>query len=35
MVVVLPAPLGPSSAKNSPGWTEKETPSTAFFSAFL
>ena len=30
MVVVLPAPLGPSRATNSPGWTEKETPSTAF-----
>jgi len=30
MVVVFPAPLGPSSANSSPGSTEKETPSTAF-----
>ena len=34
IVVVLPAPLGPSSAKNSPGCTVKEMPSTAFVSAF-
>ena len=27
--VVLPAPLGPSSPKNSPRATVKETPSTA------
>src|ERR1035437_4740354 len=29
MVVVLPAPLGPSSPKTSPGATAKETPPTA------
>ena len=28
-VVVLPAPLGPISAKVSPGSTENERPSTA------
>ena len=33
IVVVLPAPFGPSSAKNSPGATANETPSTAFVSA--
>src|SRR5262249_19311328 len=27
--VVLPAPLGPSSPTDSPGWTVNETPSTA------
>jgi hypothetical protein len=32
-VVVLPAPFGPSSAKNSPAPTSKEIPSTAFRSA--
>jgi len=32
-VVVLPAPFGPSSAKNSPGRTSKLIPSTAFRSA--
>ena len=35
MVVVFPAPFGPSSTKNSPGFTWKEMPSTAFVSAFL
>ena len=30
MVVLLPAPFGPSSAKNCPGSTLKLTPSTAF-----
>ena len=34
MVVVLPAPLGPRSAKNSPGPTEKLMPSTALRLAF-
>ena len=29
-VVVLPAPLGPINASNSPACTEKETPCTAF-----
>ncbi len=29
MVVVLPAPLGPSSPKQVPSGTAKETPSTA------
>ena len=29
MVVVLPAPLGPSRPKTSPGRTSKVTPSTA------
>ena len=33
IVVVLPAPFGPSSAKSSPGGTSKLTPSTAFTSA--
>src|SRR5215471_1459568 len=28
-VVVLPEPLGPSSVRNSPGGTVRETPSTA------
>src|SRR5215475_7946135 len=28
-VVVLPEPLGPSSVRNSPGATVRETPSTA------
>jgi len=35
MVVVFPAPLGPSRAKSSPGATVNEMPSTAFVSAFL
>jgi hypothetical protein len=30
IVVVLPAPFGPSSAKNSPAPTSNEMPSTAF-----
>ena len=34
IVVVLPAPLGPSSAKNSPAATANEIPSTAFCFAF-
>ena len=34
IVVVLPAPFGPSRAKNSPPPTSKEIPSTAFRSAF-
>src|SRR5579884_2933203 len=29
IVVVLPAPLGPSRPKTSPGWASKLTPSTA------
>ena len=33
-VVVLPAPLGPSRAKNSPGRTWKLIPSTALRSDF-
>src|SRR5207253_4523975 len=28
-VVVLPQPLSPTSPRTSPGWTEKEMPSTA------
>ena len=32
---VLPAPFGPSSAKNSPARTSNEMPSTALRSAFL
>jgi hypothetical protein len=35
MVVVLPAPFGPSSAKNSPARTSKLMPSTALRCAFL
>src|SRR5437773_2885783 len=35
IVVVFPAPFGPSSTKNSPALTSKEMPSTAFRSAFL
>jgi hypothetical protein len=35
IVVVLPAPLGPSRAKNSPSFTSKLIPSTAFTSDFL
>src|SRR5919201_6855400 len=35
IVVVLPAPFGPSRAKNSPALTSNEIPSTAFVSAFL
>ena len=34
-VVVLPAPLGPSSPKNSPGATVKVTPSTARTSPYV
>src|SRR5438270_9380557 len=34
IVVVLPAPFGPSSAKNSPRCTAKEMPSTAFVLPF-
>src|SRR5690348_12569210 len=34
MVVVLPAPFGPSSAKNCPCSTSKLTPSTAFTVPF-
>jgi hypothetical protein len=34
IVVVLPAALGPRSAKNSPASTSKLTPSTAFTLAF-
>jgi hypothetical protein len=30
IVVVFPAPFGPSSAKNCPDSTSKLTPSTAF-----
>ena len=33
IVVVLPAPFGPSSAKSSPARTVKLMPSTAFCSA--
>jgi hypothetical protein len=33
IVVVLPAPLGPSNAKNSPAVTWKVMPSTALRSA--
>ena len=33
-VVVLPAPLGPSSANSAPGCTAKDTPSTAGASAW-
>ena len=33
-VVVLPAPLGPSIAKISPGSTENESPSTARTEAY-
>ena len=29
--VVLPAPLGPSSATNSPGWTSKSSPRSTVF----
>ena len=32
IVVDLPAPLGPSSPKDSPGATSKEMPSTALSS---
>ena len=35
IVVVFPAPFGPSNTKNSPAFTWKEMPSTAFVSAFL
>jgi hypothetical protein len=35
MVVVLPAPFGPSMAKNSPGSIENDTLSTAFVWAPL
>ena len=35
IVVVLPAPFGPSSVKNSPARTSNEMPSTALRSAFL
>ena len=35
IVVVFPAPFGPSSAKSSPSWTRKLIPSTAFSSAPL
>ena len=31
--VVLPAPLGPSSPKNSPGATSRSTPSSAVTAA--
>ena len=34
MVVVLPAPLGPSNAKTSPGWTSKLMSSTATKSPY-
>ncbi len=34
IVVVFPAPFGPSSPKTSPGATSKLTPSTAFTCAF-
>src|SRR5713226_8481642 len=34
IVVVLPAPFGPSRAKNSPGSTRRLTPSTALTFAF-
>src|SRR6266498_5879425 len=30
--VVLPAPFGPSSATNSPGWTSKSTPRRTIFN---
>src|SRR5256886_14014356 len=35
IVVVFPAPFGPSRTKNSPAFTWNEIPSTAFVSAFL
>jgi len=35
MVVVLPAPFGPSRVKNSPGSMANEIPSTAFVRAPL
>ena len=34
IVVVFPAPFGPSSPNTSPGATSKLTPSTAFTGAF-
>ena len=31
--VVLPEPLGPTTATNSPGWTSKSSPSSAFIES--
>src|SRR5207244_13643369 len=35
IMVVFPAPFGPRRTKNSPAFTWKEMPSTAFVSAIL
>src|SRR5512136_2544337 len=35
MVVVLPAPLGPSRPKTSPSWTEKLMPLTASWPPYF